>query len=542
MTIQVTHDFVRMCLKKSLGGYMGAAIFRCAVTWKQLLSIFAIVLAGCGGGGGGGSGGGTVVAHQGSWSGSASDGRIVNLVVNDSGIANAFVGFCNGSISFNTTPPIGINGNGGFSYSDSSISISGTLRSDGSASGTVSDRCGSGDRSWSASKTSDRIDAATPVAQISTPNPVETPLAQAVTLTGVVTGTAVGDEIYNWVVISKPAGSTATLANVANSTFVADSEGTFEIGLFLSNGVFKGPTVKTTVRVGAPTAVLAGVPTGFSNFGAVVGSPVVLDANQSTDPEGGPLTYSWSVTLKPAGSVATITNPNSTKVSFTPDVGSFADVYGVSVTVSDGHSSTTKTVFLKIRERSGIEPYAHAGANQEATVGVPVDLDGTASRTIDGAPLTYAWFVSTRPAGSVATIANRTTVRPTFAPDVAGIYTLKLEVTDRAGSPFASDATVKITAVTGNAAPVARAGDDQSVALGATVALSGATSGDANSDGLSYRWAILSKPAGSLAALSSSTVAAPTFVTENSGIYVVQLIVSDGVKSSVPDTVVITIP
>jgi hypothetical protein len=50
-----------------------------------------------------------------------------------------------------------------------------------------------------------------------------------------------------------------------------------------------------------------------------VGSVVNLDGNRSWDPQGLPLTYLWSIARKPAGSMATLSDPSSESPNFTPD-------------------------------------------------------------------------------------------------------------------------------------------------------------------------------------------------------------------------------
>lgn len=83
-----------------------------------------------------------------------------------------------------------------------------------------------------------------------------------------------------------------------------------------------------------------------------------------------------------------------------------------------------------------------------------------------------------------------------------------------------------------NIAPYAYAGDNQSVATGSTVNLDGSTSGDANGDFLTYRWSILSKPAGSAAALSNASSVTASLVPDVPGDYLLGLVVSDGVLTS----------
>jgi len=93
--------------------------------------------------------------------------------------------------------------------------------------------------------------------------------------------------------------------------------------------------------------------------------------------------------------------------------------------------------------------------------------------------------------------------------------------------------------VPGNAAPIADAGADRNVTVGATVTLSGAGSSDANGDGLTFTWNFVSTPAGSSAGLASRFTISPSFVADVAGSYVVGVLVSDGTVINY-DIVVIT--
>jgi hypothetical protein len=86
---------------------------------------------------------------------------------------------------------------------------------------------------------------------------------------------------------------------------------------------------------------------------------------------------------------------------------------------------------------------------------------------------------------------------------------------------------------------VANAGPDQIVAIGTTVALDGTASRDADGNALTWKWALTTKPTGSVAVLSDPTVARPSFIVDKGGEYVAQLIVNDGTLDSRPATVMI---
>jgi hypothetical protein len=79
-----------------------------------------------------------------------------------------------------------------------------------------------------------------------------------------------------------------------------------------------------------------------------------------------------------------------------------------------------------------------------------------------------------------------------------------------------------------NTPPVADAGPDQEVTVGATVQLDGSGSRDPDGDPLNFKWEIIAKPEGSVATLSNPRIARPTFVADKVGDYIVKLTVDDG--------------
>jgi len=82
-----------------------------------------------------------------------------------------------------------------------------------------------------------------------------------------------------------------------------------------------------------------------------------------------------------------------------------------------GGGETTTTNIAPVANRA---PTATAGSGQSVQVAATVQLDGTGSTDPDGNYLTYSWTLTTKPAGSIATLSNATSPRPTFVADFAG--------------------------------------------------------------------------------------------------------------------------
>lgn len=93
-----------------------------------------------------------------------------------------------------------------------------------------------------------------------------------------------------------------------------------------------------------------------------------------------------------------------------------------------------------------------------------------------------------------------------------------------------------------NNAPIANAGANQSgVPMPWKVVLDGSRSSDPDGDKLSYKWTLTSQPANSKATLSLDFLANPSFIPDKEGTYIASLVVNDGLLSSQPATVSITV-
>jgi len=190
-------------------------------------------------------------------------------------------------------------------------------------------------------------------------------------------------------------------------------------------------------------------------------------------------------------------------------------------------------------------PVADAGDAVTQPADDAIHLDGRASYDQNGDILTYHWTLDHIPSTSSLNeriepfSMNHTLEGATsFQPDVVGTYIVKLEVYD--GSRYSEASFVVINATDPENAPVADAGADQMLALGATATLDGSQSVDPLGGLLQYQWALVEVPYGSgLTGSDMADVATvqPSFTGDVGGWYTATLMVNNGLSYSSPDSV-----
>jgi hypothetical protein len=358
-----------------------------------------------------------------------------------------------------------------------------------------------------------------------------------VTLDGSDSSDANGDSLtYKWILTGKPSGSLATLylSMSAKPIFNADIAGTYVGTLTVNDG--KVNSTAATVSISASVANVPPVANAGVAQNIVTGSVVTLDGSTSSDANSDSLTYTWTLTSKPAGSSAALSSSTSPKPIFTAEL---AGIYVATLMVNDGKVNSATATVSVLAAVANVAPIANAGVSQSVITNTFVILDGSASSDANGDALSYVWTLTGRPVGSMAMLSSLVSAKPTFIADIAGTYVATLMVSD--GKVGSTASTVSVTAAVTNVAPVANAGATQNVITGSAVTLDGSTSSDANGDLLAYAWTLTSKPAGSSAILSSTTIAKPSFTADAVGIYVGTLTVNDGKLSSKSVTVSVSV-
>lgn len=350
------------------------------------------------------------------------------------------------------------------------------------------------------------------------------------------------------VIVGIASSGPVTLANPSGQT----AAGQPYVEIPLPSGQFgPGQTVSAVLKYNNPRRVpftvtrsVQGVlapanrpPTANAGAGqtAFVGAAAVLDGSASSDPDGDPITYRWTLAQRPAGSQAALAGPATLHPALAIDK---PGRYTAQLIVNDGRldsapaSVTISTVNSK--------PVADAGPGQSGRVGDTLALDGSASHDVDGDFLSYRWILPSQPQASGAALQDPNTVGPRLTLDKPGDYTAQLIVND--GQADSAPATVTLSTV--NSRPLAKAGQAQAVPLTAPptpVLLDGTGSRDADADPLSFRWALVAKPAGSQSAPDDPLAPSTRFTPDRAGDYVAQLIVNDGQLDSDPDTVPVTV-
>ena len=189
-------------------------------------------------------------------------------------------------------------------------------------------------------------------------------------------------------------------------------------------------------------------------------------------------------------------------------------------------------------------PNADAGDDVEQSADAPVTLDGGGSYDEDGDAIAYHWSFDSVPENSSLSDSEdafpgngTTTATSSFQADETGTYVVQLIVEDIKGA-FSNPDYVIVTITDGESA-VANAGSDISGVEGDTITLDGTESYDPMGRDLAFNWQFQAMPSSSaLTSLTGWDTATPSFVADTGGVYIVSLVVDNGVAQSSPDTVV----
>lgn len=148
-----------------------------------------------------------------------------------------------------------------------------------------------------------------------------------------------GDSLdYDWSFVAKPEGSTAELSdpNAPDPSFEADVAGTYELVLVVTDEFGASSEPVTVIISFDNVAPVARAATGDTSV--PMGEAVYLDGSGSSDANGDPLTYKWSIASRPEGSATAVEPTTGDETRFVPDA---PGTYVVSLIVNDGLLNST---------------------------------------------------------------------------------------------------------------------------------------------------------------------------------------------------------
>ena len=259
-----------------------------------------------------------------------------------------------------------------------------------------------------------------------------------VTLDGSASSDVDGDLLeYQWSITNKPASSNAQLFDALDvaPSFDADESGRYEIALIVYDGMADSDPDTVTIS----TFNVAPVANAGPDKSTFVSETVMLNGRLSSDADGDPLSFSWSLISIPDTSGADLDDPTAIEPSFIADR---PGTYVAQLIVNDGEFGSAPATVTITTENSA--PIADAGDDQDVTEGDDVILDGRGSTDADFDDLSYRWSFTSRPGRSNAEFDDPTAAVASFQADEKGKYVVQLIVND--GQVDSQPDTAKIDA------------------------------------------------------------------------------------------------
>lgn len=198
----------------------------------------------------------------------------------------------------------------------------------------------------------------------------------------------------------------------------------------------------------------------------------------------------------------------------------------------------------KVDECAG--PKVPALVDQSVSLGSIVTIPATAEPCAETDELTYTWTMDSVPLDSTqgtASLNASDPMNPNWEPDAVGTYVVSLSVSDLQGRTAAPVYAV-ITVSSGNEKPIADCGANMVGEENERIDLDGSASEDPEGEEIEFDWSLASAP--DCSALDQDDVfngdqSTASVVPDCAGVFVMSLVVGDGLNWSEPDYCTVTV-
>lgn len=334
---------------------------------------------------------------------------------------------------------------------------------------------------------------------------------------------------YLWSFVSVPGESSATLSNptVVAPSFTADVVGEYVLQLVVNDE--HSDSIPATVTVSVSEGNIRPTANAGDDKNVDEGIVVSLDGKKSTDANGDPLTYTWSIIEKPTvptQSKAILSNTKIVNPTFLADQ---PGDYVIGLQVSDRTLfSTMDTVKIKANGApTSIPSPCNLTSPCRHFVVFTIDpfptvaLDGSLSTDPNKDPLTYQWNVKDPNGVVVALSEDGKKSQSSFTPTVTGTYMGQLQVSDGRLTDVKPIEVIVTDKPTASISP-----EEDSILVNHEIELTG---GSINVDENGFTWTVVSKPDGSAVSIPpTEKTATLRFTPDLPGPYKIQLRVNRG--------------
>ena len=236
-----------------------------------------------------------------------------------------------------------------------------------------------------------------------------------------------------------------------------------------------------------------------------------------TDSDGSIASYAWSSVSGPAS----ISFSSATTASTTVNGLTVAGTYVIRLTVKDNKgASATNDVNIVVNANPNLAPSSNAGIDKNITLPTnSTTLTGSGTDT-DGTIASYAWTSVSGPAAISFGSENAATTTVSGL-TIAGVYVLRLTVTDNDGAAASDDVSVFV-----NQPPTVNAGSDQLISLPTSSTTLTGSGTDADGIIASYAWSKVSGPS-AISFGSASKASTSVSGLAVAGVYVFRLTITD---------------